>query len=84
MYNLQEILREGDLVIIADSMEECVHRLLVWKEGIQKKGLRVNMGKSKIMIGGTNLDILQSLGRVPLWLNSFMQYFQIHVYSCKS
>ena len=25
-----------DLVIIADSMEECVRRLLTWKEGMEK------------------------------------------------
>ena len=31
-----------DLVIIADSLEECVRRLLIWKEAMEKKGL---MGK---------------------------------------
>ena len=28
-----------DLVIIADSLEKCVSRLLIWKEAIEKKGL---------------------------------------------
>ena len=45
-------------------MEECVHRLIVWKEGMEKE-LSVNMGKTKLMIGGTNLDILQTSGRFP-------------------
>ena len=27
-----------DLVIIADSLEECVRRLLIWKEAMEKKG----------------------------------------------
>ena len=44
-------------------MKKCVRRLLVWKEGMEKKGLRVNMGKTKKMMGGTNLNILQSSGR---------------------
>ena len=35
------------LVIIADSMEECVRSLLTWKEGMERKGLRVNAGKNK-------------------------------------
>ena len=33
-----------DLAIIADSLEECVRRLLVWKEAMEKKVLRVNAG----------------------------------------
>ena len=49
-----------DLVIITESLEECVRRLLTWKEAMEKKGLRVNAGKTKIMICGTGLDLLQS------------------------
>ena len=52
-------------VIIAESLEECVRRLLTWKEAMEKKGLRVNAGKTKIMICGTGLDLLQLSGRGP-------------------
>ena len=52
-------------VIIAESLEECVRRLLTWKEAMEKKGLRVNAGKTKIMICGTGLDLLQSSGEFP-------------------
>ena len=55
-----EDLYADDLIIIAESLEECVRRLLTWKEGMEKKGLRVNAGKTKIMICGTGLDLLQS------------------------
>ena len=55
-----EDLYASDLVIIAESLEECVRRLLTWKEAMEKKGLRVNAGKTKIMICGTGLDLLQS------------------------
>ena len=34
------------LVIIAESLEECVRRLLTWKEAMEKKGLRINAGKT--------------------------------------
>ena len=44
-----------DLVIIADSLEECVWRLLICKEAVEKKGLRVNAGQLKVMICGTGL-----------------------------
>ena len=37
-----EDLYANDLVIIAESLEECVRRLLTWKEAMEKKGLRVN------------------------------------------
>ena len=55
----------NDLVIIAESLEECVRRLLTWKEAMEKKRLRVNAGKMKIMICGTGLDLLQSSGEFP-------------------
>ena len=44
-----------DLVIIADSLEECVERLMIWKEAMEKKELRVNAEKTKVMICGTGL-----------------------------
>ena len=60
-----EDLYDDDLVIIAESLEERVRRLLTWKEAMEKKGLRVNVGKTKIMICGTGLDLLQSSGEFP-------------------
>ena len=38
---------------------------LIWKEAMEKKGLRVNAGKTKVMICGTGLDLLQSSGEYP-------------------
>ena len=46
-----EDLYADDHVIIAKSLQECVRRLLTWKEAMEEKGLRVNAGK-KIMICG--------------------------------
>ena len=60
-----EDLYADDLVIIAELLEECVRRLLTWKEAMEKKGLRVNAGKTKIMICSTGLDLLQSSGEIP-------------------
>ena len=48
------------LVIVAESLKDYVRRLLTWKEAMLKKGLRVNAGKIKVMICGTQLDLLQS------------------------
>ena len=60
-----EDLYADDLVIIAISLEECVRGLLTWKEAMEKIGLRVNAGKTKIMICGTGLDLLQSSVEFP-------------------
>ena len=60
-----EDLYADDLVIITESLEECVRRLLTWKGAMEKKGLRVNAGKTKIMICGMGLDLLQSSGKFP-------------------
>ena len=48
--------------LYADDLEECVRRLLIWKEAMEKKVLRVNAGKTKVMICGTGLDLLQNSG----------------------
>ena len=45
----------GELFIIAESLEECVRRLLTWIDAMEK-GLRVNAGKTKIMICGPHAE----------------------------
>ena len=60
-----EDLYADDLVIIAESMEKCLNRLLTWKGALEEKGLRVNAGKTKIMICDTGLDLLLSSGEFP-------------------
>ena len=60
-----EDLYADDLVIIAESLEDCVRRLLTWKEAREAEGLRVNAGKTKIMICGAGLDLPQSSGEFP-------------------
>ena len=54
-----ELFFADDLVIIVTSLEECVERVKAWKEGLESKGLHVNMTKTKFMASGLVLDILQ-------------------------
>ena len=58
----REALYADDLVVMADSLEECIARLKVWKEGMERKGLRVNMKKTKFMVSGLGLDLLCDSG----------------------
>ena len=50
-----ELLYADDLVLIAESMEELVEKFNTWKEGIESKGLKVNMGKTKVMVSGRGI-----------------------------
>ena len=61
-----ELLYADDLMISAEYMEELLVKLKTWKTEMEKKGLRVNMGKTKIMVSGMDLDLLiWKSGKVP-------------------
>lgn len=49
---LFEILYADDLILMADSMEELQLKFDRWKSVIEKKGLKVNIGKTKVMVSG--------------------------------
>src|SRR5664279_4109354 len=44
-----ELLYADDLVLLADSMEELIEKFRRWRDGMEEKGLRVNLGKTKVM-----------------------------------
>ena len=44
-----ELLYADDLVLMADSESQLLVKIARWKAGIEAKGLRVNMGKTKVM-----------------------------------
>ena len=60
-----ELLYADDLMISAKSMEELLVKVQTWKTEMEKKGLRVNIGKTKIMESGINLDVMKKSGKYP-------------------
>ena len=60
-----ELLYADDLVIMADSLELCSSKLKAWKAAMEKKGLRVNMSKTKFLISGVGLDVLKDTEKFP-------------------
>ena len=60
-----ELLYADDLVITAETLEDLIEKLKMWKSEMEAKGLRVNMGKTKIMCSGTNLNVLKDSGKFP-------------------
>ena len=51
---LWELLYADNLVLMAESIEELKWKVLWWKECMQAKGLKMNIGKTKVMVSGTN------------------------------
>ena len=60
-----ELLYADDLVVIAETEEELRTKLKKWKDGMEAKGLRVNVGKTKAMFGGHDLQSLKDSGKYP-------------------
>ena len=46
---LWELLYANNFVISAESLDELKMRLTNWKEGLEVMGLKVNVGKTKVM-----------------------------------
>ena len=47
---LKELLFADDLVLMADSEEELQEKWLRWQVGMERKGLKVNTGKTEVMV----------------------------------
>ena len=60
-----EFLYADDLVVMADSLEEYIAKLKSWKEGMECKGLRVNIKKTKLIVSGPGLDLFRDSGSFP-------------------
>ncbi len=60
-----ELLYADDLMIAAETMDELLVKLKTWKDGMEAKGLRVNMGKTKVMCSGLDLNSLKDSGKWP-------------------
>ena len=55
-----EMLYVDDLVILAETFEGLITKMAVWRNGLESKGLKTNMGKNNVMISGRDLHTLQT------------------------
>ena len=56
-----------DLVLLAESRAELEERLLVWIMRLKEKGLRVNIGKTKVMNCKVGVGTSGELGQICMW-----------------
>ena len=47
---LSELLYADDLVLMSETIEGLWNKFLKWKEAFESKGLKVNLGKIKVMV----------------------------------
>ena len=61
------LLYADDLIVSAECMEELLVTVQAWKSEMEKKGLRVtvNIGKTKILVSGNNLDLRKKSRKDP-------------------
>ena len=71
-----ELSYAEDLVLIAQTLDRLMEKLKLWKNNMENKGLRVNMGKTKVMICGKVLDVCRKgVRRNPIFVQVVMHGF---------
>ena len=58
-----ELLYADDLVLLADTMEELIEKLKSWRT--EGKGLKVNLGKTKVMKCCDGAGLRERSGKFP-------------------
>lgn len=53
----------GDLMISAETMEVRLVKVQTWKSEMEKKSLTLNIGKTKILVSGINVDLVKKSGK---------------------
>jgi len=57
---MKEILYVDDLVLMRESMDELRKKLDQWKRAFESKEMKVNLGKTKLMVSGKDEEIPDS------------------------
>ncbi|KAG0711131.1 hypothetical protein GWK47_021274 [Chionoecetes opilio] len=52
-----ELLYADDLVLTAETKEEVERRFIDWKQAMERRGLKVNMSKMKMMVTGKKIEL---------------------------
>ena len=76
-----ELLFTDDLAVVTDTEEEMQRSWLGWQIGMESKGLKVNIGKTEVMVSsrrGTKANIKESQGPGLRQVNTF-QYLDVTI-----
>ena len=73
-----ELLYADDLVIMAPTMEQLGRRVADWRASLLGKGLKMNAGKSKVMVGSSGGKMIVNSGKWCLWERSTGKLCSVH------
>ena len=59
------ILFAKDLALLADSEAELSRKLLAWRGCLESKGMKVNTGKTKVMVSTASAEAFETSGEFP-------------------
>ena len=59
-----ELLYADDLVLTAETKEEAEQKFLDWRQAMARRGMKVNVAKTKVMVTGKKAEVIRS-GRDP-------------------
>ena len=54
-----------DLALLVETKEQLLEKIKYWKAGLEKRGLRVNMGKKKVMKCELRSGQVEDSGKYP-------------------
>jgi len=60
-----ELLYADDFVVIAETEDRLVKRLIEWNNSVENGGMRVNMNKTKVIISEECQKVMQKAARWP-------------------
>ena len=60
-----ELFYADDLVLLAESREKLMEKISIWKEGLESKRFRVNVGKTKVMKCHVTANMQVESGKYP-------------------
>ena len=60
-----EVLFADDLALMAESEQGLMVKLRAWRTAMERKGLKVNAGKSKVMVSAIDAGEIEEIGEYP-------------------
>ena len=62
-----EMLYANDLILIAESEELLTKKVRIWKKGMEAKGLKVNLAKTKVLKCGVGCGQVLKEWKISMW-----------------
>ena len=80
----EELLYADDLALVSETIEGLKGKLESWKQVLESGGLRVNLGKTKVMVSGCDVGKVREQGKYPCGVcHKGVGVNSVYCHSCK-